>query len=416
VSSRHSRRAPRRQRRWTTALVCLLALVVAALTVTTTHLLAPQATDPVADESILTARVDEGTTAPSSSVTPGTSTTTTEGGWVQPEVPAPSQGQSVGEAEDAQPAPSATGGNGGGNGGGGGTGGASGWLSGAAGSAATTGVFGAWRGSPIEITGTWADRGNAQTELWPVVPGGALSGYRGPLDIAIGAINEGESWSQAAAGAYDGRWAQSLQRLAAARSDDDTTYIRFAHEMNGNWYPWAVDRSERDDFIAAWHRFRDLQQSIFPDAQLVFCVNRESVGSGFDWRQSWPGDDQVDVLGVDYYNNWPYADSAGSFRSALGQTDQWGGPKGLQAHADFARAHGVPLAVPEWSGVADEGDSPGFVEGMHQFFTENAGSGPGRVLYEIVFDINNADYGGNFILSSPTTRLPETAEAYRRLF
>ncbi|CAB4934904.1 unannotated protein [freshwater metagenome] len=103
------------------------------------------------------------------------------------------------------------------------------------------------------------------------------------------------------------------------------------------------------------------------------------------------------------------------FQAATGLTDQWGAPQGLLGYAAFARSQGVPLAVPEWSGVADQGDSPAFIQGMHDWFAANAGSGPGQLLYEILFDIDNGAYGGNFILST-TSRLTTSADAYRRLF
>lgn len=292
----------------------------------------------------------------------------------------------------------------------------SGWLSGASGPGAADGSFAAWRGAPVDIIGTWSDNPTAMVQLWQLQPGGELADWDGPLDIAIGAIGPGETWQAAATGAYDARWRESLTNLRQAWAGrSGQLYVRFAHEMNGNWYPWSVDRSEVSDFRIAWARFRDLQQQLFPRAALVFALNRESVGSGFDWRESFPGAEQVDVLGVDYYNQWPYAGTEADFDRALTLTDQWGAPKGLQGYADFARSQGLPLAVPEWSGVAQYGDSPAYIEGMQRFFAENAGTGPGQVRYEVLFDIDNADYAGDFKLSGSTS-LPLSAQAYRRLF
>jgi hypothetical protein len=59
-----------------------------------------------------------------------------------------------------------------------------------------------------------------------------------------------------------------------------------------------------DAFGRAWKRFRGLQQ-IFPAAKPVFCVNRETVGTGIDWWSAFPGAQYVGVMRVDYCNRHP---------------------------------------------------------------------------------------------------------------
>jgi hypothetical protein len=287
------------------------------------------------------------------------------------------------------------------------------WLSGASGPGVVDGQFGEGRGRPVDIAGTWSDNNEAMTQMWQLQPGAEFGSWDKPMDIAIGAIGDGETWAAAAQGAYDARWRASLTKLRELWGQrPGTLYIRFAHESNGNWYPWAVDASEKTDFVTAWKHFRELQQEIFPASELVFCVNRESVDTGFDWRESFPGAQYVDVLSVDYYNQYPYVDTESGWATSMFEMDQYGGPKGLQAHLDFARSVGLPLAVSEWSGVADKGDSPLFVQHMHDFFAINAGTGPGKLLYEILFDVDNSDYKGNFALMGDT-RMPLSSAAYR---
>jgi hypothetical protein len=275
--------------------------------------------------------------------------------------------------------------------------------------------FAAWRGSPVEITGTWAD---AQTSLQVQLPqlraGEEFGDWDRDLDIAIGAIGDGETWAAAADGDYDSRWRRSLTNLERLWGDrPGTLYLRFAHEMNGDWYPWAVTAEDRDDFITAWRRFRDLQQEVFPASRLVFCLSRESVDSGIDWRETFPGAEYVDVLGVDYYNQYPYVDTKQEFDATASETDEWGGPKGIQGYQDFAREQGLPLAFPEWGGNATEGDAPAFIYGMYEFFAREGGDGAGQVLYEIVFSIPG--YDGAFEMY-PETEMPNSAEQYRQLW
>ena len=96
----------------------------------------------------------------------------------------------------------------------------------------------------------------------------------------------------------------------------------------------------------------------------------------------------------------------------MDEVDQYGAPKGLEGYREFAESVGLPMAVSEWSGVADQGDSPLFVQEMHDFFAENGGTGPGQLLYEILFDVDAEVYDGNFLLYGDT-RMPESAAAYR---
>ncbi len=287
------------------------------------------------------------------------------------------------------------------------------WLSGASGVGVADGNFAAWRGSPVEIIGVWADDDvDNQTNLY-ALQSGEPGDWAGPVDIGIGAIFDGESWAAAADGAYDERWRESLTQMAELRAGKGTTYIRFAHEMNGTWFPWSVAADEAGDFIDSWQRFRALQQELFPAAQLVFCVNRDSSDNDLDWREIFPGAEHVDVMGVDYYNQWPYVETREEWEESLVDTDGYGAPRGLQAHLDFARSVGLPLSVGEWSGNADEGDSVAFIEGMHEFFTANAGSGPGQLLYEVQF---NVDIDGRRWLLHGDTRMPASAAAYRALW
>ncbi|MBC3761623.1 cell wall-binding repeat-containing protein [Quadrisphaera oryzae] len=303
----------------------------------------------------------------------------------------------------------------GGGGGGAITGaGAGQWFSGASGTGVSDGSFAKWRGSDLGIVGTWSDNNSAMVEAWAMQPGQEFGSWQGNIDIAVGAIGGGETWQAASTGAYDARWRQSLTKMKTLWGNKPgTVYIRFAHEMNGNWYDWSVNSGNKDAFVASWKRYRALQQEIFPKSKLVFSVNRESVNSGFNWTQSFPGKQYVDVLGVDYYNQYPYAANLQDFNGALGAKDGYGAPKGLQAHLDFARSVGLPLSVNEWSGISENGDSPGFIQGMHDFFAKNAGSGPGQLLYEVQF---NCDMGGGKFMLYKGGNMPQSAAMYQKLF
>ncbi|MFC3686825.1 hypothetical protein [Aquipuribacter hungaricus] len=288
------------------------------------------------------------------------------------------------------------------------------WLSGASGSRVADGEVAAWRGRELDLVGTWADTPDASVALYELQPDGPLAGWTGAMDIAVGALGPGESWSDAAAGAYDERWAGSLTALAALRAGAGTTFVRFAHEANGDWYDWSVDAASAADFRTAWGRYRGLQQEHMPDARLVFCPNSQSVGTGADWRETFPGADAVDLLAVDHYNQYPFVSTPEAFEEELGAVDGWGAPRGLARHAEFAAEVGLPFAVPEWSSNSELGDSAVFVEQMHGFFARYGGEGPGQLVYEVLFNVEEFD-DGKFALH-PRTAMPDAAAAYRDLW
>ncbi len=287
------------------------------------------------------------------------------------------------------------------------------WTAGASGEGVASGEFAAWRGSPVTMSGTWADDNEAQVELWTLQPGEQFGDWDGALEVAVGAIGPGESWAEAAAGAYDARWAASLQAMAGLREGrTGTTYIRFAHEMNGDWYPWSVTPESTADFIAAWQRYRALQVQHFPGARLVFAPNGETPGD-LDWRTLFPGSQHVDVVSVSYFNSFPGTTDVDGFWERALSRDASGAPQGVQGFLDFARSVGLPFAVSEWGPHGDFGDAPVYVEQMYQFFRANAGTGPGQVLYEVLF---NVDVDHNPFSVYPVTNVPLAAEAYQRLW
>jgi hypothetical protein len=288
------------------------------------------------------------------------------------------------------------------------------WMSGVAGAQTASGEFADWRGTPTELAGTWSDNNDNMVNLWQLRSGAEYDSWDGSLDIAIGAIDESESWGEAAEGAYDERWRESLMNLRDAwGTRTGTVYIRFAHEMNGDWFPWAVTADNHLDFIEAWKRFRELQQELFPAAQLVFCVNRVSVNSGIDWRETFPGVEYVDVMGVDYYNWVAELGTDEQWQAAITHTDEFGGPIGIEGHRQFAENVGLPLAVPEWSGDADVADSPEFFTRLFGYFSDHAGTGAGQILYEILFNVEG--YDERFRLY-PETRMPESAAVYQQFW
>lgn len=298
------------------------------------------------------------------------------------------------------------------------------WLSGAAGESVASGEFGRWRGAEVEIAGAWSATFDGAAALWPLQPDGEFAVWDRDLDIAVGGIwkTRGETWAAAAAGAYDGRWEAQLTLMRDLWGDrPGTLWIRFSHEFNGGWQPWSVRGSEAADFTAAWARYRSLQLRILPAHHLVWAPNDGTDGSlDLDVRQAFPGAANVDAVGVSTYNWWPYIDTAVEFAAKGKYRHLNGAPLGLEAWRKQAAEWGVPIALPEWSQEADPaslgggGDSPVYVQQLHEWMRTHAGTGPGQLVYEVLFTVNA--HGDNDYGLHPQTRMPATAAAYQELW
>jgi len=122
-----------------------------------------------------------------------------------------------------------------------------------------------------------------------------------PWDYTAGTTQPTYSMARIASGALDPyitRWARGIKSYAGP------VVLRFAHEMNGSWYPWSagVNGNTAADYVAAWRHV----WSVFA-AQKVTNVR-------WDWSPNvpypgstplaslYPGDGYVDQVSLDGYN------------------------------------------------------------------------------------------------------------------
>jgi len=107
-------------------------------------------------------------------------------------------------------------------------------------------------------------------------------GYRN-LDIARGTQDR-----------YILRFAHELARVPG------TVYLRYAHEMNGYWYPWSRDAAA---YRWAWQRIvRLFRVAGARNVRFVWSVNANLYESARTWRAGmhryWPGRRYVDFVGT----------------------------------------------------------------------------------------------------------------------
>lgn len=109
------------------------------------------------------------------------------------------------------------------------------------------------------------------------------------------------SLDRVAAGDFDANITQWGQSLAAWGKP---VMLRFAHEMNGNWYPWAegVNGNQTGDYVAAWRHVHTVVAATGAgNVQWVWSPNVPYWGST-DLAGLFPGAGYVDIVALDGYN------------------------------------------------------------------------------------------------------------------
>ncbi len=74
------------------------------------------------------------------------------------------------------------------------------------------------------------------------------------------------------------------------------------HEMNGSWFWWGGNNVSPEDYKELWRQTHKLleQNGVH---NLLFAYSPNTVGSEEEYEKFYPGDDYVDILGVDIYNH-----------------------------------------------------------------------------------------------------------------
>jgi len=264
-------------------------------------------------------------------------------------------------------------------------------------------AFESWLGRPVAVVldflqmDSWKGMENEAgwiTGCWKQLPGRTLA-----ISVPM-LVGEGRpSLEQGASGALDGHFAALARALVAGGAAD--AFVRIGWEFNGGWYPWTA-RGQAPAYARYWRRIAQAMRGV------------AGARFRFDWTAAiidgptvaaYPGDDVVDVIGLDVYNeSWPrIADPAQRWAHLLHQ------PAGLVWHRDFANARGKPRSFPEWgTGTRPDGhgggDDPVFVRNMLAWM---AGGGP--IAYDCYWDYHASDYDAKVVGG----RFPRAAAALR---
>ena len=234
---------------------------------------------------------------------------------------------------------------------------------------------------------------STRIELVVAVP---LAFGRTAAKTPAGIAEIGRMLDGTAAGAWDAQYRQVAASLVDGGHGG--AVVRLGHEQTGSWYPWsAVGNPVR--YVAAFRHVRQVMAAVAPGLRFEF----NSATAGFaEWgAAAYPGDDAVDIVGLDIYNKTVGRNPA-PFASVWARKLL----PALTAHLALARAHGKPVSYAEWANGSR--DDPGFVTNMAAWFAALPAAGPGSLVHQAYFD---AGKSGHRLANSPLT-----AAAYRKAF
>jgi hypothetical protein len=124
---------------------------------------------------------------------------------------------------------------------------------------------------------------------------------------------QAEHASYSLAALASGRWDRSVTNIARTiLGYQGLVYLRFAHEMNGWWYPWAesVNSNRSGDYVRAWRHVHDIFRNVgCTNVRWIWSPNALTASSQgtSDLGTLYPGDEYVDVLGMTAYGHGPSA-------------------------------------------------------------------------------------------------------------
>ncbi|MGV9425113.1 glycoside hydrolase family 26 protein [Streptomyces sp. NPDC003656] len=158
---------------------------------------------------------------------------------------------------------------------------------------------------------------------------------------------------QGADGDFDQHFRTLARHLVDLKVPD--TVLVLGWEMNGITYTHRCG-PDPEAWKAYWNRIVAAMRSV-PGQRFRFDFAPSRGRDAVPWTECYPGDDTVDIVGMDSYDQ----------PSGLSFDEQVSEPYGLQAHVDFARAHGKPVSYPEW-GLFRNGDNAEYMRRMLAWF------------------------------------------------
>ncbi len=248
------------------------------------------------------------------------------------------------------------------------------------------------RGDGVQLHSGRANWTDWSTSLeWLI---GLWSGVNRTIFWTIPLIPQGTSLEEASRGKYNAYYVEAARDLAYSFPNTQKIYIRTGWEFNGDWQPWAA-RGKEAAYRGAYRQFVASFRSV--SSRFVFEWTPNIGDLGMNPENAYPGDDVINIIGMDFYYNHQW-DSADGVKAFAWKRDE---KYGLAWHQAFAKRHKKATAYAEW-GVSRDSDAA-YVQAAAQWFDRH------NIVYASYWN-SNAAYRGKL----SANQYPAVSKAYRK--
>ncbi|MBL6447936.1 beta-mannosidase [Fulvivirga sp. 29W222] len=128
-------------------------------------------------------------------------------------------------------------------------------------------------------------------------------------------VSDGDSWDKTpavaeilAGGKTTEKFELWVERLAGFiktlryRGRPIPIIFRPYHEMNGSWFWWGETNCSTSDYIKLWRKTVVLLRDKYKLHNILYAYSPNKLAPSDDYLKYYPGDDYVDILGVDIYD------------------------------------------------------------------------------------------------------------------
>ncbi|NNK75427.1 MAG: beta-mannosidase [Maribacter sp.] len=96
--------------------------------------------------------------------------------------------------------------------------------------------------------------------------------------------------------------AEFLNALKTKRGNSIPIVFRPYHEMNGSWFWWGHGNCTPKEFKQLWKETFEYLTQTHDVHNLLYCYATDAVKNEAEYLRYYPGDDYVDILGIDLYH------------------------------------------------------------------------------------------------------------------
>ena len=222
----------------------------------------------------------------------------------------------------------------------------------------------------------------------------AIGDYQPPsttLRLYLGVSMSPDNSSPAQTPANLGVYQQLGQSLVNA--GQSYAIIRIGWEWSATLYSWGVQNTTPAQYVTAFDDIVTTMRGV-PGQHFLFdwCAAVGAVPTNGSYAASYPGDQYVDYIGTDEYDN-----TVTSWSDVLNMVT------GLAYTVNFAQAHGKYASIPEWG--LNGYDDPNFINEIHTFIADPSND----VAYSSYFSYAGA-------VDSAITQFPNSQGAFTQDF